>query len=570
MVASHLGFLSEAEPGSNAWAVGGRRTAHGGAVLCNDSHRALDTPNVYWQCHLSCPGFDVVGATFAGVPAFPHFGHNQAVAWAITHVGADTQDLYIEAFDPGVPGRYATAAGWALARRRVERIEVKAEAPVETVVWTTSHGPVVHGDPLRGDALALRDTASDRPCRGFECLLPMLTASGVDEMLEAQRDWVDPVNNFVAADRAGNIGYQTRGELPERSSDRFRGLPIPGWTDVCEWRGRVPFSSMPREVNPASGYIMTANNAVTSAEAPYISYTFADPFRAERLRSLLEETPVHTAESLAAMQGDVESWAARAWARLLSDLGPVAGDETDQEQARTMLASWDGTLGAESPEALVYGCFRRALAEALYSPLLGEATWRWMASEGAPTCAVTIRRWLARDTWRMLGGPLPPGDAAGDGAARADAVLAVLPKALGDAFAAARALAGPRVDMWRWGDVHRVESHHPLSHLHQSPGPLEPLPVRIGGDSDTIQAASYGWRLEEPFTVTTLSVYRQVVDLAEPTAATYVIPRRCVGKPAQPSFRRPDAAVGRSSAGGDVPGWENLLATRGSETVLQP
>ena len=75
-VTRHLGFLAEAEPGSNAWAVGAARTAHGAAVLCNDSHRALDTPNVYWQCHLSCPDFDVTGATFPGLPGFPHFGHN--------------------------------------------------------------------------------------------------------------------------------------------------------------------------------------------------------------------------------------------------------------------------------------------------------------------------------------------------------------------------------------------------------------------------------------------------------------------------------------------------------------
>src|SRR5260370_19877994 len=66
--APHLGFLAEAEPGSNAWAVSGRRTAHGGAVLCNDSHRALDAPNVYWQCHLTCPEFNVIGAAFPGVP----------------------------------------------------------------------------------------------------------------------------------------------------------------------------------------------------------------------------------------------------------------------------------------------------------------------------------------------------------------------------------------------------------------------------------------------------------------------------------------------------------------------
>ena len=29
-VVGHLGFLAEVEPGSNAWAVSGRRTAHGG------------------------------------------------------------------------------------------------------------------------------------------------------------------------------------------------------------------------------------------------------------------------------------------------------------------------------------------------------------------------------------------------------------------------------------------------------------------------------------------------------------------------------------------------------------
>ena len=98
-IAGHLGFLAEAEPGSNAWAVSGRRTTHGGAVLCNDSHRALDTPNVYWQCRVSCPEFDVAGATFPGLPGFPHFGFNGSVAWAITHGDADTQDLYIEQFD---------------------------------------------------------------------------------------------------------------------------------------------------------------------------------------------------------------------------------------------------------------------------------------------------------------------------------------------------------------------------------------------------------------------------------------------------------------------------------------
>ena len=113
-VVGHLGFLAEVEPGSNAWAVSGRRTAHGGAVICNDSHRALDTPNVYWQCRVSCPDFDVTGATFPGLPGFPHFGFNGSVGWAITHADADSQDLYLERFSGD---RYLTEDGWAPAER---------------------------------------------------------------------------------------------------------------------------------------------------------------------------------------------------------------------------------------------------------------------------------------------------------------------------------------------------------------------------------------------------------------------------------------------------------------------
>ncbi|HAN15620.1 MAG TPA: hypothetical protein DCP73_08570, partial [Chloroflexi bacterium] len=46
-----------------------------------------------------------------GVPGLPHFGHNGSVTWNITHACADTQDLYLEQFDPAHPGRYRTPDG---------------------------------------------------------------------------------------------------------------------------------------------------------------------------------------------------------------------------------------------------------------------------------------------------------------------------------------------------------------------------------------------------------------------------------------------------------------------------
>ena len=528
-VAGHLGFLAEAEPGSNAWAVSGRRTAHGGAVLCNDSHRALDTPNVYWQCRVSCPEFDVVGATFPGLPGFPHFGFNGSVAWAITHGDADTQDLYIERFDGT---RYLTPDGWAEASVRSERILVREAFEVPVDVWATHHGPIVHGDPAEGMAIALQWTGTYRPNRGLECMLPMLTAGSVAEMADAQEGWVDPVNNLVCADTAGRIAYQCRGELPVRSGPGGRRLPVPGWDGSCEWTGSVPFASLPRVTDPAVGFVSTANNTITDASSPYISYTFSQPYRAERIRSLLSGSEPLSVDALAGMQADTVSWAAVAWVRLLGGLGPVAA--ADAEAARSLLASWDGDLAVGSGAALLYACFQRALAAELYRPLLGDATWKWMASGVPAPTATMVRRWLANDVWDLLGGPRPDGFTGsaegGRAAERSERVLAAVPAALAAAWAAAAGHCGADPGLWRWGDAHQAVRVHPLP----GTGPLPGVPM--GGDADTIQAAAYGWAAGSPFTVIALSVYRQVVDLASPDTASYVIPGGASGDPESPHF----------------------------------
>ncbi len=523
-IEGHLGFLAEVEPGSNAWAVSGRRTAHGGAVICNDSHRALDTPNVYWQCRVTCPDFDVTGATFPGLPGFPHFGFNGSVAWAITHGDADTQDLYLERFSGT---RYLTPDGWAEADVRHERIEVHGGSPVTVPAWSTRHGPVVHGNPDAGLALVLKWTGTHRPNRGFECLLPMLTARTAADLAGAQDSWVDPVNNLVCADTHGQIAYQCRGELPVRSSDAGRRLPIPGWDDTCEWTGTVPFTALPAVVDPEAGFVMTANNTITDASEPYISYTFSQPWRAERLRSLLADSGTLSADELAGMQADTVSLQARGWGRLLTGLGPF--EDEDAEAARALLAGFDGDLALGSAAALLYACFLRALAEALYRPALGAQTWAWVASGVLAPTLTMMRRWLANDTWELLGGPLPPAAAQqADHRERRERVLAAVPGALAGAWAAAVKAGGPQPRRWRWGDVHRAERVHPLA------GPFPG--AAMGGDADTIAAAGYGWRQGSPFTVATLSVYRQVVDLADPASASFVIPGGASGDPASLHF----------------------------------
>ena len=52
----------------------------------------LSTPSVWYQMHLESPEQNVSGVIFAGIPGII-FGHNEEVAWGVTNVGPDVQDL---------------------------------------------------------------------------------------------------------------------------------------------------------------------------------------------------------------------------------------------------------------------------------------------------------------------------------------------------------------------------------------------------------------------------------------------------------------------------------------------
>ncbi len=518
--AAALSFLTETDGGSNSWAVHGSRTSTGLPVLCNDSHRQLDVPNVYWQVHLTCPSFDAVGATFPGVPALPHFGHNGHVAWNITHAMADTQDPYIEQFDPAEPTRYRTLDGWAEAERRTEVLRVRGGQSSSVELWRTRHGPVIHGDPRSGYALALRYTATETPCRGFEPLRPMLMARTVAELQETQPLWVDPVNNLLCADTAGNIGYLTRGTLPIRSSTAHRSFPAPGWTGQHEWTGYVPFERLPRAINPPEGFIATANQQIIAGDNPYISSVYAVPFRAQRIVELLSANDRPEPEQIGAMQGDTTSCAARAWTRLLARRGPYEGEA---ESARRLLAAWDANLLPDSAAALLYAHFRRAVAAALFEPMVGRDTWTWLTDGHLPATAGMIGHWLAGVVSRSDTAPSAPDGRAWD---------ETLPAPLATAWQETVNAVGPDPLRWRWADWHHTAAQHTLTvALPENAAELNPPRVAVGGDGDTIQAAGYGWSGGNHFPITGLSVYRQVVDLAQIDQSSSVTPGGASGLP---------------------------------------
>jgi len=81
--------------GSNNWVVSGDHTATGKPLLANDTHLELSVPSIWYQMHLTSPGWNVKGFTLPGAPLVV-IGHNDRIAWGFTNNGADVQDLYVE------------------------------------------------------------------------------------------------------------------------------------------------------------------------------------------------------------------------------------------------------------------------------------------------------------------------------------------------------------------------------------------------------------------------------------------------------------------------------------------
>ena len=522
--ADAVGWLRDADSGSNNWAVAGSRTASGKPLLAGDPHRFLDTPNVYYQNHIACPEFDAIGLSFPGCPGFPHFGHNAHVAWCVTHAAADYQDLYIERFKQGAPDLYEYKGEWLDADLRREVVEVRGGESVELDVTVTQHGPIIAGDSACGRAVALKYTGIAGPNATFECLLQMLRAASADELETAMTDWVDPCNNFVFADVHGNIGYLMRGRLPVRSAANA-WLPVPGWSGEHEWRGYVPFDELPRSRNPATGHIVTANNRIVGDDYPhYIALDFAPEHRARRVTDRLQALSGAGVEDMAEMHGDTISIPAQTYARLLQGIQPLGSTAA---RARDIVVSWDGSMERDAVAPTIYSAFRHHLDTAILSHLLGPLVDDALAAtgRGAPVQVRQLKArfaTMARDNDTSL---LPPGAS----------WSSLLAQALEDAVEFLKDRLGEDVDSWTWGRLHSTRPQHPLSEsFAEQARLLDPPPMPVSGDGDTPQAASYP--LTDSFEVTGTSVARYVFDTADWDGSRWIVPLGASGHPGSPHY----------------------------------
>ncbi len=542
--------------GSNAWVVDGEHSTTGAPLLAGDPHLDTGLPGTWLQVGLHCRTvsegcpYDVSGLSVPGVPGV-QVGHTGGVAWQTTGLGADTTDLYVERVD-GDTYRYDGAS--EPLRERTETISVAGGDDVELVVRSTRHGPLLSDafatyadvatqapvggrrevDPTTGEeqrhAVAVSWTGT-RPSSSLDAVLALDRAGDGDDLREALLTMASPAQGVVWADTAGHIGFQAAGELPVRKTGRNDGsLPSAGWRPENDWTGStVPPAGLPSLVDPGSGVLVAANQAVAGPDYPYLVTTTPDPgFRAQRIRDLLDASladgPVSPGQMSAIQLDTLTPLASALVPRLLAVTLP-GGYASDGQR---LLVGWDGTQESGDPAAAYLNAVWHELLDRTFHDELPAEVW----PTGGARWVVAVTRLLER-----------PRSSWWDDVSTEDVVETrddVLAASMLQARDDLTRLQAVDADDWAWG------RRHTLDLVAEPYGRWGNAAVRrllnrdgtpTGGGGTSVDATD--WDAADPvdtYEVTTAPSARMLVDLGDLDASRWVALTGVSGHPASSHY----------------------------------
>ncbi|HQY89988.1 penicillin acylase family protein [Caldilinea sp.] len=514
------------ESGSNNWVIAGSRTETGMPILADDPHLGTSIPSIWYLAEMQGDALHAIGATFPGSPAIV-IGHNEHVAWGVTNVGPDVQDLYVERVNPANPNQYEVDGAWQAMTVAEELIVVDGEdEPLRWAARSTRHGPLISDVSDTGLPLALQWTALQPDDATIDAFLGLNYAADWEEFVTALEKFVTPSQNFVYADGTGNIGYYAPGNIPIRVAGHDGTLPVPGWASEYEWQGFIPFTELPHAYNPPQGYIATANNRVVDDAYPYLLSTdWAPPYRAERIVELIEQMSSNgdtiSLDDVAAMQADRTSTQVRA---LLPFLLTVTPADARQQQAIDLLQHFDGEMRMESAAAAIYQAWMLHLERAMFEDDLRATLFAEMSTRANSLFLTNALNDPAQGAvWcdNVLSAPVE---------SCTETAQLALDKALDDLSER----MGNDMNAWRWDRIHITQyPHNPFSQVSYLKW-LFHRTIANGGDRYTVNVAPVN--LDDPYVQTHSPGYRHIVDLSDMANSRFMITTGLSGNVLSPHY----------------------------------
>ncbi len=373
--------------GSNNWAVSGKKTKNGNAILSGDPHLHLSLPSIWFAMQLNTPEMNTMGVTLPGALGII-IGFNDSIAWSETNSRRDVRDWYKITFEDDKQETYLLDGKWLKTTKVIEEIKIKgAKTFYDTVVYT-HHGPVVYDKHFLSETkknnYALRWVAHEASNEQL-AFLKLNKAKNYDDYVDALQHYQCPAQNFVFASTAGDIAIWVTGKYPLKWEHQGQFL-MDGSKSENDWQGFIPFKHGAQIKNPTREFVSSANQFSADSTYPYFLYDGNfEHYRNRRINQQLSKMNNIIPKDMMSLQND--NYNLRAAESLPLMLTGFSKDHFDTEQLAYFdkIKSWDYMNNPNSKGATIYKIWWREFRNLLWDEFESEGN-----SLRRPSMAQTI------------------------------------------------------------------------------------------------------------------------------------------------------------------------------------
>jgi len=551
----HLLNMDGTHIGSNAWVVDGNKTISGFPLLAGDPHLGLNIPDIWYEVVLNLDGRHLSGATRPGEP-FILVGQNDFMAWSLTNLMADDTDFFLEQVDPNDRGRYVVdslqtadttrpAAKYKPFKVDNELIKTKKGDQIALRIRMTDHGPIISDifpdKKLLGNKVIAMDWTGYDMSNELTTFMKLNWAKSFEQFKKALPYFGVPAQNFMYADKAGNIAMYSVGKIPIRKHNPI--LFRKGWDLDYNWQGFIPYSKMPHVINPKRGWIANANNRVVSKNYPYYLATFWEPpSRITTITNFLESHKDFTVDDFKQLQNSSLSSNAK---MITGNILPVLESDSEDSliaEAIPYLKNWDYKYEPSETAASIFDTFFMDLARNTLEDDMGKTAYHdFIRLENLPVR--TMNHLLMVDSTRTsdstwtLGSPLFDNINTPQIETRRDIIL----KSMRQAVTFLADSLGSKPYRWRWENLHTMTFEPQLlGPAAKEPGAGNTLklivknilnrgPYPVKGDGLTVNNGQFSWL--HPYQMELGPSIRRIVDFSDLKSTYTVLPTGQSGNP---------------------------------------
>ena len=329
--------------GSNNWAVHGKRTLSGAPILANDPHLLMHLPSIWYGVGLKSPTVQVFGASIPGIPEVI-IGFNESIAWGVTNASWDVKDWYKIDFEDETQREYHYDNRLLKTQFVTEEIKVKGQESISETVVYTHLGPVVYEAIFQGETqpsgLGVK-WAGHHPGKELLTLYHVNRAKNFKEFEAAMAHYDVPSHNFAFASTQNNIAMYIAGKLPAKWKEQGKFV-MPGNNSAYDWQAFIPKEQNPKVLNPARGYVSSANQRATDKRYPYYyKHNNEEHYRNRTINQLLHKLKKVDEENMKKLQNDSYNLAAAESLPVLSQYIDVERLSDKEKALYQLLLDWD-------------------------------------------------------------------------------------------------------------------------------------------------------------------------------------------------------------------------------------